>query len=364
MRLVQKGKLEGIGNYSAEIFGRMATQHPEHEFFFIFDRPFDQSFICADNIKALVLGPPTRHVLLIWFWMQFRLPVLLRKIKADIFISPDGWMPDYQNCSTVQVIHDLNFEHYPQYLPKVVAFFYRKLFPTYAAKASKIITVSEFSRQDIIKCYQVKANKIAVVGNGVKEVFKPLKKDQILDIQKKYAQGQAYFIYVGSLHKRKNIGNLLLAFDIYKKQSGSAHKLLLAGEAMWLDSEMQNILQQLNYKDEVIFAGRLPDAELSRALAAASALLFVPYFEGFGVPVLEAMRCKVPVLCSNTSSLPEVAGNFAILVNPNSPTEIAEKIKSVLHLNESHLESAYHHSLQYSWPQLSESFYQEIKTLP
>lgn len=323
-RLLLKDRLEGIGNFTAESLKRIVQSHPEHTFIFIFDRTYSQEFIFGDNVIPVVLKPVTRHPLLIYIWFQLRLPKVLKKYKADVFLSPDGFLSEYTKVPQLDVIHDLNFENYPKHLPWAYRAYYREWFPRFAKKAQRIATVSEFSKQDIQHTYGVDNEKIDVVYNGASHFFKPASKEGKQQIQKGLTDGKEYFIYVGSIHPRKNINNLLRAFDHYKKESGEDKKLVIVGAPMWKNSDVEVTVDNMQFAKDVIFTGRLNDQELADVMAGAYALVYVSFFEGFGIPILEAMNCDIPVITSSVTSMPEVGGDAAIYVSPFSVTSIAD----------------------------------------
>ena len=212
-RLLLEEKLEGIGWFTHETMRRIVLAHPEHEFIFVFDRAFDKRFVYAPNVTPVVIHPPTRHPLLYRIWFDWLLPRKLKALSADAFISPDGFLALRSNVPALAVIHDLNFEHYPEDLPKRYSRYYRSYFPRFARHAARIATVSEFSRRDIAVRYEVDEGRIDVVYNGVGDMFSPLTDEQKAAARDRFAEGHRYFICVGSLHPRKNIARLLLAFD-------------------------------------------------------------------------------------------------------------------------------------------------------
>jgi len=322
-RLLLKDKLEGIGRFTDESLCRIVKKHPEHEFFFLFDRMFSKEFIYADNVTPLVVPPPTRHPLLWKIWFDYMLPRVFRKIKPDIFLSTDGYISLKTEVPTVDVIHDINFAHSPEQLPRHIAKYYNKYFPQYAKKADQICTVSEFSKQDIVNVYGIDSDKIDVVYNGASESFSPMLEFERKLVQRKYTEETEYFLYVGSLHPRKNVGRLLEAFDLYRQQCKKPLKLMIVGEAMFMTKEIDAVYKAMQYKSEVVFTGRLSSKELSRVMSSARALTFVPLFEGFGIPIIEAMASDTAVICSNVTSMPEVAGDAAVLVDPLQVDEIA-----------------------------------------
>ncbi|MFZ1688443.1 MAG: glycosyltransferase family 1 protein [Flavobacteriales bacterium] len=323
-RLLLPDKLEGIGWFAHETLSRITRQHPEHEFHFIFDRPADARFIYGPNVHAHSLWPPTRHPLLYVLWFEYRLPVLLGKLKVDAFISPDGYLSTRTDVPQLAVMHDLNFEHYPADLPKAYRNYYRKWFPRFAEKARRITTVSHFSKQDIQECYGVAEEKIDVAHNGVADAFTPCDAQERQDARSAIAGGDPYFLCVGSLQPRKNIARLLLAFDALVELDPAPLKLVIVGEAFWWDQRMKVAWEQVRHKDRVIFTGRLGQLALRKAIGGALALAYVSYFEGFGIPVAEAMKCGVPVLAANATSLPEVAGDAAVYCDPFDVKSITE----------------------------------------
>jgi len=229
----------------------------------------------------------------------------------------------------MHVIHDLNFEHYPDDLPYPERTFYRHYFPQYARKANRIATVSEFSRRDITNQYHVSPDKIDVVYNGANDRYTPLPESEKFLVRAKYTGGLPYFVFVGALHPRKNLTNLFRAFDLFREKTGIKMKLLIIGQKKWWTTGIKEAYDRMKFNMDVEFCGRLEPSELNRAISAATALTYVSYFEGFGIPILESFYCETPVITSNVTSMPEVAGNAAILVDPFSATSICEGMRKI-----------------------------------
>ncbi|QKG80868.1 glycosyltransferase family 4 protein [Tenuifilum thalassicum] len=326
-RLLLNGKLEGIGWFTYEVFKRIALNHPEHEFYFIFDRPYSELFIFSENVKPIVLPPPTRHPVLWYYWFEYALPNALKKIDADVFLSPDGYLSLSVDLPQVAVIHDINFFHYPKGLPFVKSRYLNHFFPRYAQKACRIVTVSNYSKHDIAKNYNIDLEKIDVAYNGASEQFKPLDDEEKQAARQRYSSGLPYFLFVGALNPRKNVARLIQAFDIFKQTTGLQEKLLLVGEPMFMTSDIKKAYLQSQFKADILFLGRKDVAELSQITGAAKAIVYPSIFEGFGIPLLEAMKCGVPVASSNTTAMPEVAGDAALYFNPMSVDEMAEAMQ-------------------------------------
>lgn len=327
-RLLVPGKTDGIARFTLETFKRITAAHPEVEFTFIYDRE-QSSFDFGENCKSISLFPPARHPILWYIWFEYSLKRFLNKGHFDLFISPEGWVPGNLKMPSLAVIHDLNFLHLPEHVAPSHRKFLQHFFPKYAQRANRIATVSEFSKQDIVQSFQIVANKIDVVYNGVNKVFKPCSEERKFEVKKEYTNGEEYFIFVGTLHPRKNLNHLFLAFDSFKKKSNSNLKLLVVGNKKWWPKELEDIYKALMHKNDILFVGRVEDEELSDLLAASLALTYIPHFEGFGIPILEAFQCQTAVITSTNTSLPEVAQNAALLCDSNNANEIAEAMLKI-----------------------------------
>ncbi|MFA7273599.1 MAG: glycosyltransferase family 1 protein [Crocinitomicaceae bacterium] len=315
-RFLLKGKMEGFGWYTFEICKRLVDNHPEHEFYFFFDRPFEERFIFGKNVTPVVLSPPARHPILFYLWFEWAVPRALKKYKIDLFFSPDGYLSLRTKVPQIGTIHDINFEYYPKDIPFAARHYLRYFFPKFAKKAKKIITVSNYSKQDIAKTYHLNEDKIHAIWNGASAVFKPLSEIEIENKRKELSDGKPYFLFVGALHPRKNLERLLLAFDGYaEKAKEEAFHLVIVGENLWQNKRF-TVQPATSVRSKIHFTGRLDLEELAKVTGAAAALAYVPYFEGFGIPLVEAMKCGVPVVAGNLTSLPEVAKDAALYCDP------------------------------------------------
>ena len=363
-RLLIKDKLEGIGWFSYETLKRITQKHPEHHFTFLFDRNYDESFLFSHNITPIILSPQARHPILFYWWFEHSVAGTLKSLKPDLFLSPDGYLSLSSPTPSLPVMHDLNFKHYPEDLPFLVRKYYNHYFPKFAQKATRIATVSEYSKKDIVSSYNISAETIDVVYNGVNEFYGPISDEEKKQTLNKYAKGEDYFVFVGSLHPRKNIKRLLLAFDAFKKTSGGKQKLLLVGEKYWWTNEIEQTYDSLQNKSDVILTGRLTVNELKNVLASSLALTYVPYFEGFGIPILEAMKCGTPVITSNVTSMPEVSKNAAILTDPFSIDSIKEAMQAIAKnevFRKDLVEKGFARSNEFSWNKTADLLWQSIE---
>lgn len=347
-----------------ETLQRIVHAHPEHQFYFIFDRKYDTSFIFADNVIPVVIGPPARHVSLFFIWFEYSIPHALKKIKPDVFVSPDAYNSLRSPFKSLVVIHDLNFEHYPDKMPWIIRKYYRYFTPLFARKANRIATVSEFSKKDIANQYDIQPSKIDVVYNGVSEFYIPVSENVKKKIKERFTGGNDFFIYVGALIDRKNLDNLFKAFDQFKKSTSSNIKLLIVGSKMWHNKDLQLTFDAMQFKEDVVFTGRLPIEELCKATASAMAMTYVSYFEGFGIPILEAFAAGVPVITSNVTSMPEVAGDAALLVDPFNLDEISSAMKKIAEnesLCKNLVEKGFQRYKAFSWDVSAQNLWRSIE---
>lgn len=355
-RFLLSGKLEGIGIYTQEIVKRIVQQMPEHDFYFLFDRPFSDEFIFAKNVTPIVVAPQARHPFLWYWWFEKSIPKILKEYKIDLFFSPDAYCSLQTDVPQILTIHDLGFEHFPSHVPFLVRKYYQFFTPKYCEKAAKILAVSEFTKRDIIERYGIDEKKIEVVYNGFDQ--------ETHNINQKSRQKLPYFIFIGAVHPRKNVLNLLKAFELFKQKNNHTTQLILVGRKAWMNNELEHFLQNMKYKNDVIWIENCNRNELIQLLQNAVALVYPSLFEGFGIPIIEAMSIGVPVITSTVSALPEIAGNAALLVNPESINEIEIAMKNIVEdelLRLDLVEKGKENALRFSWQTSAEKVIQIIQ---
>ncbi|HEU4470226.1 MAG TPA: glycosyltransferase family 1 protein [Flavisolibacter sp.] len=351
-RFLLKENLEGVGYFIKEVFSRLALAYPQHRFYFIFDRPYDESFIVSSNITPVVVPPPARHPVLWKYWYDIKIPALLKKIRADVFISPDGMCSLRTRVPQCLIVHDLGFLHQPEAYKRSHLFFFKRYTPAFIKKAAYVATVSGFSKKDMTERYGTEPGRINIVYSAAKEVFSPSSWERQEEIKAKFTEGKEFFIYIGAIQPRKNLVNLLKAFSIFKKRQQSAMKLVLVGRQAWKNEAFLELLRTYKYRTDVILAGYQDEQTLTSLLGAAYALVYPSLFEGFGVPVLEAMKCNVPVLTSAGTSMQEIAGEAGLYFDPGSHTDIAEKMMLIYKdetLRDRLISQGSEVAAQYSW---------------
>lgn len=365
-RLLLPGKLEGIGRFAHEVLLRMVEAHPEARFTFLFDRPFDAQFIYGPNVKGLHIPPPARHPILWHAWFHLALPLVLRGLKPDVFFSPELYLTASSQVPQVPVFHDIGYEHFPEDIGGWPGRYLRKWSPIYTQKAAHILTVSDYTKQDLVRQYSLDSDKISVAYNGASASFQPLASSDIQRVRAEFTQGRPYFLFVGAIHPRKNIARLLRAFDAFKSDTGADTCLVLAGRKGWQYGDALRAFEEMDHQADVIMTGFLPEQKLPEVYGAALALTYVPYFEGFGLPILEAMCCDVPVITSNVTSMPEVVGNAGICVDPFDVEAITQAMKlcgSSPEKRQAWVTAGQIQRQQFSWEKTAEVVWQTLKAV-
>jgi glycosyltransferase involved in cell wall biosynthesis len=328
-RFLLADSLEGIGTFTHEIVSRLARDRPDDELLCFFDRPYDSRFATASNVRPFVLRPPARHPFLFLWWFEWSVARALARHRPDVFFSPDGFLSLRAAVPTLLVVHDIAFVRCPEGLDASRRLYYRVMTRAWTRKAARIATVSEFSRREIVQVYGVASERIDVVPNGVNAAFRPLARDEQSAVRGRYSGGADYLLHVGAIHPRKNVVRLLRAFDRFKRNAGRPTKLLLAGRMAWRCHDVLRAHAGMDHRDDVVFLGYVPATELPRLVGSALALVGVSLYEGFGLPLLEAMASAVPVIASRCGAFEETAGGAALFVDPLDADSIGGAMEQV-----------------------------------
>ena len=250
--------------------------------------------------------------------------------KTDLFHATEHLLPPLRATRTVFTFHDAIYALFPEYHLPLNRLFLGLMMPRFLRRANAIIAVSECSKRDAMRLYNIASEKITVIYEGVNPALRPVDDlNRIADVRARYAKNQPFILCVGTIEPRKNISALVDALKILRAR-GLPHRLLVAGRKGWLYQSTFDHVKQSGMESQVDFLDYVPDADLAALLSACDAFVFPSLYEGFGLPPLEAMACGAPVVCSNTSSLPEVVGDSALLFNPRDVGEIANAIKRVI----------------------------------
>jgi len=363
-RILNASRMEGISRYIHETTKRMVLSHPEDQFFFFFDRPYDEQFIFADNVTPVVIGPQARHPILWYLWFEHSIPAALKKHNVDVFYSGDTYLSLKTKVPTLLVCHDVAYMHYPDHIRWSHLKYYRHYFPQFHEAADHIVAVSEYTRQDIISKYKLAPEKVTVGYNATPPGFNPLSDAEKQVQRDTYASGKPYFIFVGSLHPRKNLVRLVKAFDHFKTQTNSDFKLVLIGRFAWKNKELKATFESLKHAADIIMTGTIHKG-IQPIIAGSDGLYYVSLFEGFGIPILEGFSSGVPVVTSNISSMPEVAGDCAIMVDPTDEKAIANtmvELATVPYCSQK-LHAAQERATTFTWQLTADHIYTHLRRI-
>jgi len=286
---------------------------------------------------------------------QFELPLKVTKYGINLFHSPQFNVPIFAKTKQVTTVHDCAFDKLPEEVPSHPAKMYYRLMMNLALKKSvRIIAVSESTKNDLMDYYHVSPKKITVIYNGVdEERFRFFNNKNVMkNVIEKYNLRFPFGLYVGLVRPRKNIENLLKAIRLLKDVMDSSFKFVFAGKADNRFYNLSALIQKLDIADTIVRTGFVSDEELLALYKQAAFLILPSFYEGFGYPVLEAMAAGTPVIASNTSSLPEVAGDAALLVDPYNVAEIADAMYQILtdtDLREKLIKKGYEQVKKFPW---------------
>lgn len=326
-------KKTGVGNYLHNLLLELAKidKINNYTLFFYSLRNLDSTRATQYNFKCKkTVSLKIPQLLLEFLWDNLRFPPIEFFIgRASIFHN-NFFLPSTKKAKGIITIHDMSFFAYPELHTKTVRRFKSKV-PKSCFRATKIITVSNFSKREILKYINIPEEKIKVIYNGLILQTQKFKGNED-DILKKYSLAKKYILYVGTIEPRKNLEGLINAFKmlISDEKYKNKYNLVIVGKPGWKYETFIKTLGNLGIQDKVKLIGYIPDEELPAIYKHASLFLYPSIYEGFGLPVLEAMAYGIPVITSNISSLPEIAGDAALLIDPYNYKEIRDGMVDIL----------------------------------
>ena len=336
----------GIEEYSYQLIRNLAMMDlKSHQIFLYAKKNSVIDFNLPSNFKLKVIS-------LNKFWTQIGLASEMMKNKPDILFVPSYTIPQTHPVKTIVTIHGLEYKYFPEcYSIKERLFL--ELNTLFSIKwSSKIIVPSESTKRDLIKFYKVDGDEIKVVYHGVRS------QKFIKSKVHKVKNNEFNVLFVGRLEKRKNIVNLIKAFELLRRRHSRMlpaeqnYKLILVGKAGFGFSEIKKAIQESLFNKDIILKNYITEAEKDELYKKSDLFVLPSFYEGFGLPILEAMNYGAPVICSNTSSLPEVAGDATLLVDPNNTQEIADAIGKVFRddgLRNKMIEKGFKNVEKFSW---------------
>ena len=339
IRVLARGTRTGIEEYTLNLLSRLLSMDKKIQyklFYNAFNKiNLNYDWLNVSNVELKEFSYPNRFIFdpMAKFFGMPKIDRLLGGV--DVFFAPHFLLtPISKKCRKITVFHDLSFEYFPDFFPARKRFWHKFLNPAQRAKESGgIITVSESTKNDLVNWYKIPEGKIKTIYSGVGEEFKKtsLNTETLLRIKEGYRLPEKFILYFGTIEPRKNLIGLIKAYEIFReKYQLNDFKLLIAGSRGWLDKNIFSVANKSVRHQDIIFSGFVRPEDKVYLYNLASLFVYPSFFEGFGFPPLEAMSCGVPVVCSNTSSFPEVVGEAALMVDPYNFGEIAWAMKEIL----------------------------------
>lgn len=330
----------GLGHYSRTLIRSLAAYFPQHEYFLFNPKPSELFQLKGKNIHE-VLPSRLLHKTLSSIWRSAWIKNDLEKMDIDIYHGLSNEIPlDIHNSGirSVVTIHDVIFERFPEQYSKIDVEIYKRKFKYACDHADKVIAISEQTKEDVMEFYKTPENKITVCYQSCNPAFGETVSEKTKQLVKeKYSLPDQYFIYVGSIIERKNLLNICKA--IYLLRNELKIPLVVIGDGTKYKQQVKDFIKQNGLDGQIIFLSENPLAKVSSSFLKAEdfpaiyqsaiAMIYPSFFEGFGIPVLEALCSRLPVITSNVSCLPEAGGDGAYYVDPNSAEDIAEGMKTI-----------------------------------
>ena len=320
----------GIGRFVRGLVRAVTTLDDRNEYVLVHAAPNNGCSVEAPigpNVTTRELRFRERVMTAIWHRLRIPLPVDLVTGPVDIFHAPDYVLPPVSRGITMITVHDLAFLIHPECADQNLRLFLEKAVPRSAARANYIITDSENTRNDVICLLDADPERVFVVPGGVDPSFVPADEEAVHQVRCEYELKLPYVLAVGVIEPRKNFPRLIDAFSRFRVRTGLNYELVIAGGNGWLSDETYREAERSPFSNSVRFTGYVPDRNLAALYSGAEVFAYPSLYEGFGLPVLEAMACGTTVVCANTSSLPECAGDAALLFPPDDPDAIAATLE-------------------------------------
>jgi glycosyltransferase involved in cell wall biosynthesis len=354
---------KGIGIYTQNLMDHLLALDKKNEYVLFYYNPeFLGRYARYEHVREKLVKAPLSSLRFREFsfpdaasrfiWDQVKIPIEVKREGVNLLFNPADSVPLFTKCQTIMVLHGSDWYVNPRMYKLLDRIYIRIMMPLYCKKASLLISNSELSKRDFVSILRVSEEKIKTIYFGVNPRFRPIEDDDFFlkKAREKYHLPEKYILYVGRIYPGKNFGNLLHAFS--KIHTSLPQKIVVAGHPRWDYQSVYASIEKLGLQEKVLFTGWVPQEDLVAFYNLADLFIFPSFYEAFGIPLLEAMACGCPAVASQTGALPEIAGGAAFLVNPYSPDEIAEAIRTVLiegNLRKEHIEKGLQRAKAFSW---------------
>lgn len=350
----------GIGRYTRGLVHALAARPTSDEYVLLVAGPGSDPELNVSAFQIRNLPIDERCASIVWHRSGLPFP----KVEwftgpIDIFHSPNFVLPPVSRASTVLTIHDLSFIRVPQCAEPSLRRYLSRVVPRAAAKADRILADSHSTRNDVVELLQVSPDKVDVVPAGVEDRFRPVSDQSAIEgVRSDYRLGDGPFILsLGTLEPRKNFAGLMEAYALLKHSTRLPHRLVIAGGKGWLCEGTFEAVARLRLEEDVTFTGFVADEDLPALYSLADIFAFPTLYEGFGLPVLEAMACGTPVVTADNSCMPELVGDAALLIDANDTQGLADSMEQLLsdrELRDSLVDRGRVRARRYTWSRAAE----------
>ena len=325
----------GIGRYTRSIVSELAELDQENEYVLFYpSRKLKKGVFTppnAPNFQRIEIPVSDRSLTALWFRLGVPFPVDLFTGPVDVCHFPDFTLPPIRGGKTVLTVHDLSFLVHPEYAERGLRQYLERVVPPSVAGATLVLADSESTGNDLMVLLDVPPERVEVLLPGVEPRFEPVADEETLEYaRQKYGISFPYILTISTIEPRKNLVGLMKGFSRFKAMTQSPHKLVIGGGRGWHYSEVFATANSIDVADDIVFLGYVADEDLPALYTMSDLFAWLSFYEGFGLPVLEAMACGTPVVGSNRASLPEVIGSAGLLVPPDDIDAIADAFGSIL----------------------------------
>lgn len=327
VRWLEDPKRTGVARYIVNLLREFALLAPENEYVLYARVDLQDDFLNQPCFTHRKIGdePPRDSVV----WENAALPLAVRHDALQALLSPAYTAPLICPVKRIVAIHDISYQTHPEWYSRKDRFFLKTCSRISARKAEAVITISEFSKREMVEHYGIPPEKITVIPLAADPAFRPIDEERIEEVRMKYGISKEYVVHVGAMFVRRNLPVLLRAFG--KIADRVEHELVIVGPNRTLPyQDIKGLARELGIEKRVVFIDYADDDEMAPLFSGATASVYLSTYEGFGFPALESLACRTPVVASNMSSVPEVVGNAGVLVNPLDVDEVAAELLKVL----------------------------------
>jgi glycosyltransferase involved in cell wall biosynthesis len=323
--LTANGFLNSTADFIFNCFSLLASQYPQHQFIYFTDKELDKTNTAAKNSTVIVTGMPTKNPLLLQYWLNYKLPALLRRHKVDVFVST-GCCSLRTKVPQCIIINDLSFLQHPQFFTKSWLRFYKKNTIKFLDKAAAVISTSQFVKKQIADEYKIQNDKIEVVYPGINQIFKPANWQVKDAVKEKYTEGLEYFLYSGSIKSLVILLSLLKAFSLFKKRQKSNMQLVIASSFSFENKDFVKSLSTYKFRQDVKIVDNLSEEKIAEIIASAYVAISISILEIYNTRLLQALQCDTPLITNNSLLNKETCGDAALYINPDDFNDIADKM--------------------------------------